>query len=747
MNTCSNYLDLVNLPISSVDGITPAKAKALAEGGFLTAYDLATYFPRRYVDRRYRSGISTASLGQDVLLLVKISEVRAKFQGKGREIIEAIAADETGTIKVVFFNQSWRKHQLKANIEVALYGKVEKFGRFLQMVNPIVDLIGDRTGRIVPIYPHSEKFGFRSDEMPKFIGKVLNYTAGLIDPLPRNMLQGLGLISRSKALRAIHQPQDPIDHKDARNRLAFDEFLRLQTHLVAKKVSLELAAGGISHNSNGVQYLTSMRIAPKASFSARSQGSYQPTLGDYSSDNLLVRFLSSLPFAPTQAQIRVIFEISNDMASRVPMHRLLQGDVGAGKTFVAVVAALIAVQSGYQVTIMAPTEVLADQHYIGISRLLSGLDVPNSGDGGLFGDKERPLSVGLLTNKVTASNRRRLLDELSKGECDILIGTHALLSEGVRFLNLGLIVVDEQHRFGVEQRAILKERSISSGSFEPDTLIMTATPIPRTAAMTIFGDLDYSVLDELPPGRSPIITKWAKNEEQLHGTWVRVRREVAQGRQCYVVCPLVEDSEKIMAKSATAIYEELSVGELSGLRLGLLHGQMATNDKALVMERFRNHEIDVLVATTVIEVGVDVANATVMVIMDAGRFGIAQIHQLRGRVGRGAHQSYCYLVQLGEVEETTISRLSACVDSSDGFVLAEADLELRGEGTLLNARQKGRSDLRIASLFRDRDLLNQARSVSRTIVGNDPTLSNYPALSAEIELFVGNDQGDFITRN
>ncbi len=758
MNKCSSLFELKGINVANQLGLAPAKAKALLESGFTDAFELVHFFPRRYVDRRHRTGISEAAIGEDALILGVVRGVKVRYMARGREIVEVSVGDDSGVMTVTFFNQAWRKRQLKPGLECALFGKMNEFRRNRQMVNPLVDLIGDRTGRIVPIYPMSEKYKFKSGVMGGFVTAALGVAGEISDPIPKIFTADLALIGRNDAYRLIHQPQDPQDAKAARSRLAFDELFRIQLHLVASKVRKEQQARGVSHQVGGfaarakVVAPSALRGEPTALGGSRprSDGTFQPALGLTSSQgdkDMVSKFLATLPFVPTAAQLRVVGEIALDMGSRVPMHRLLQGDVGSGKTLVAICAALFGIQSGYQAAIMAPTEVLAEQHYLAMGRLLEGIEIDQESTFGLFEDARRPLRVELLTNKVPLAKRRKLLDEVRAGEVDLMIGTHALLSEGVTFSRLGIAVIDEQHRFGVEQRSILRERALTEQDFEPDVLVMTATPIPRTAAMTVFGDLDYSVLDELPPGRTPIVTRWADDEEKLGKVFERLKREVAAGRQGYVVCPLVEDSEKVAAASATATFEELGATRLSGLRLGLLHGQMPTVQKGAVMEQFRRGEIDVLVATTVIEVGVDVPNATVMVILDASRFGIAQIHQLRGRVGRGTEKSWCYLVETAELEVSTAARLQACVASTDGFFLAERDLELRGEGTLLGARQKGSSDLRIASLARDRKLLLQAREVARAVVGADPSLGSFAELRQEMLAFLSVEDAEFLFRS
>jgi ATP-dependent DNA helicase RecG len=444
----------------------------------------------------------------------------------------------------------------------------------------------------------------------------------------------------------------------------------------------------------------------------------------------------------TSAQRRVLEEIAKDMSSALPMHRLLQGDVGSGKTMVALTAMLAARDGGHQSVLMAPTEVLAEQHLASLRRDVEGLSVI---DGTVLGG-ERPVSVQVLTGRVRAKDRQAVLDGLLTGSVDIVVGTHALLSEGVRFSSLGLIVIDEQHRFGVEQRAVLRDegRARSVAARDADLLVMTATPIPRTSAMVLFGDLDQSIIDEMPQGRLDIETQWARSDEEIALCWQRVRDEVATGRRAYVICPLVEGSEKVEATSAVEERTRLATHELRGLSVGLLHGQMKSQEKEDVMAQFRAGELDVLVATVVIEVGVDVPEASVIVIEDAWRFGLAQLHQLRGRVGRSDVQSYCYLLGTPPSDEGA-ERLQALVESNDGFALAEKDLEMRREGTLLGARQQGRSDLKLANLREDGELLVTARDFAASLVerGGD-ALSD---LIEELRLFVDDDEAAYLFRS
>jgi ATP-dependent DNA helicase RecG len=584
------------------------------------------------------------------------------------------------------------------------FGKMERFKGRPQMTNPVVDLVGDRTGKIVPIYQQSEKAGLATWELAAFIEEALLRAGPMADPLPEEWRDRLDVVDRTWAFRSIHNPESMAAAQAARRRLVVDELLRLQLALVMRKRAVERESKGIRHVVEG---------------------------------ELVRRFHGALPFPLTGAQQRAIAEIAGDLAGVHPMHRLLQGDVGSGKTLVAVTALLMAVQGGYQGAFMAPTEVLAEQHGLSVRHVLGGLTVPDEAT--LTGD--RPLRVELITNRTPAGERTRILAGLADGTVDLLIGTHALLEEKVGFRALGVIVIDEQHRFGVEQRAALRGKGD-----DPDVLVMTATPIPRTAAMTVYGDLDVTVLDEMPPGRSPVVTRWARGDLEEAEAYGRVSAEVATGRQAYVVCPLVEESEKVQAKAATVEFARLRDEVWPDLRLALLHGQMPSKEKEAVMASFRAGDLDVLVATTVIEVGVDVPNATVMIIEDADRFGMAQLHQLRGRVGRGADQSWCYLLGAATTPDSE-TRLKAIESSTDGFELAEIDLEIRGEGTVLGTRQKGQSDLKLASLRRDKEWVARAREVAFAIVDADPTLAGHEVLQEELRLLVEPEEAEFLFKS
>jgi ATP-dependent DNA helicase RecG len=695
---------LADIPVLRLNGVGPKKAEALTGMGIETVLDLLTHYPRRYLDRTRQAEITDLRIGDEVMVLATVKRVNSRRTRQRRALVEIDVFDGTSYLRCTFFNQPWRAGQLKVGTEAIFFGKVDRFQGRLRMTNPVVDLVGNRTGRILPIYPQSEKAGVDTWELADWVGEALDRAGEFADPLPEGWRDRLDLQDRTWAFNQAHAPETLKAAQVARRRLAFDELLRLQLTLVMRKRAVERAAKGIHHRVDG---------------------------------ELVPRFHAALPFPLTAAQQKAIAEIEADLGGPHPMHRLLQGDVGSGKTVVAVSALLVAVQGGYQGALMAPTEVLAEQHHFGVRDLLRDLTVGD--DATLMGD--RPVRVELLTNRTTAKERERLHAGLTEGSVDILIGTHALLTEDVGFKALGVVVIDEQHRFGVEQRAALRGKGD-----DPDVLVMTATPIPRTAAMTVYGDLDMTVLDELPPGRTPVRTEWARGPMEETAAWARVREEVAAGHQAYVVCPLIEDSEKIAARSATEEYERLRAEVFPDLRLGLLHGQMRAKEKEVVMSAFRSAELDVLVSTTVIEVGVDVPNATVMVIEDADRFGIAQLHQLRGRVGRGAAVSYCYLLGKGTTPEGE-ARLEAMERTSDGFELAEVDLELRGEGTILGTRQKGATDLKLASLRRDKDLVRAAREVAFDIVDRDPSLRAHADLADEVHLMIDEAEAEFLFKS
>ena len=715
------FPDLAEIDVGRLKGVGDKKRTSLASIEVDNLLDLLSFYPRRWVDRSNEAHIADLVPGEEALVLATVRSVVKRVTRNRRTMVNVNVGDGSGRMDVVFFNQPWRERQLREGLQIALFGKADVYRGGLQMANPVVDLIGDRTGRIVPIYPQSEKVQINTWEIAGWVEEALRRCRerGIADPVPPDILRRLGMLGRFEALSNIHLPDSIRDKEQARRRLAFDELLRVQLVLVLRKRAMEREQRGIAHDLGG---------------------------------DLVQRFHDALPYPLTGAQQRAIAEIEHDLAAPHPMHRLLQGDVGSGKTVVAVDTMMVAVQGRHQAALMAPTEVLAEQHAAGVRALLEGVSVPDPAN--LFGD--RPLRVELLTNRITGADRKDVLAGLAEGSVDIVIGTHALIQDAVDFASLGVVVVDEQHRFGVEQRAALRAKTV--GGAVPDMLVMTATPIPRTAAMTVYGDLDVSVLDELPPGRTPIVTKWAEGPLLEAEVWADVRGQVADGRQAYVVCPLIGESEKLEVASAEETFERLTLDELAGLRLGLLHGRLNAAEKEATMASFRAGDLDVLVATTVIEVGVDVPNATVMVILDADRFGIAQLHQLRGRVGRGVHASTCWLVtQQGDepvargpgagADSGGNPRVEALVASTDGFDLAEVDLDLRGEGTLMSTSQKGRSDLKLASLRRDRNLVELAREAAFEIVDADPELADHGVLADELALVFSESDEAFLTKS
>lgn len=712
--------DLSEIDVQRLKGVGEKKLKGLHKSDVHNLFDLMTHYPRRYIDRTNERRIDELLVGEEANVFVKVVSTSSRRIKGGRVMVNINVTDGTGNMELTFFNQAWRERQLGEGAEAVVFGKVGDFRGKRQMANPLVDLVGNKTGKIIPVYPQSEKAGLTSWDYVQFLAEAVRRTLpptgrGIVDPLPDWVLDRFDFVNRNAAIQGIHAPDSLEEAAAAKRRLIFEELFRMQLSLVLRKRALEATEQGLEHTVDGP---------------------------------LLDRFRANLPFPLTGAQVRAIGEIAADLVRPTPMHRLLQGDVGSGKTLVAVASMLAAVDGGHQAALMAPTEVLAEQHHSGIRRLLDGLTVPEPGS--LLG--QRPLKVELLANRVSTPERKRILSELLLGTTDLIIGTHALIQDSVMFSSLGVVVIDEQHRFGVEQRAALRAKTATDAL--PDVLVMTATPIPRTAAMTVYGDLDVSVLDELPPGRTPIKTHWIQAAGSLEGDappldleamWEDIRTAVSEGRQIYVVCPLIDESEKIEVASAETIFERLHLVELSGLRLGLLHGRLKPDEKDATMDAFRSGDLDVLVATTVIEVGVDVPNATGMVILDADRFGIAQLHQLRGRVGRGQHASTCWLVGEANTPDGE-ARLEALVASTDGFELAEVDLDLRGEGTILGERQKGQNDLKLASLRTDRAVVESARSTAIELLDADPGLAKHPGLAGELELFLDPEEAEFLLK-
>ena len=702
------------IPVIDLKQVGPKLADRLAMMEIVTVLDLLTHYPRRYHDRRNTQEISALAIGEEATVYGAVKKVSGRRTRQGRSLVEVEIFDETSYLRCTFFNQPWREKQLSVGTEAAFFGRVEQYRGRRQMTNPVVDVIaepglpGADTGVLVPIYPASGKADVLTWQIRKAVGEALDRSEarGFDDPLDSATLDRLELVDRTTAMQHVHRPPTTEAMHAARRRLTFDEFLRMQVGLVARKRALEREGRGVEHVVDGP---------------------------------LVDAFHAQLPFPLTTGQTTAIVEIARDLAAPAPMHRLLQGEVGSGKTVVALTALLMSVQGGHQGALMAPTEVLAEQHYLTVRELIGALAVPETGS--LLG--ERPVRVELLTNRTSAAERRRLADGLRDGAVDLLVGTHALIYEGVEFADLGVAVIDEQHRFGVEQRDLLRSKGSPAeggdGDRTPDVLVMTATPIPRTAAMLIYGDLDRSELRELPKGRRKIATR-VVGPSDLERTEVyeRVRAEVGAGRQAFVVCPLVEGSPKLEAKAATEEFVRLQHEDLAGLRLGLLHGQMPSAEKEATMAAFRDGGLDVLVATTVIEVGVDVPNATVMVVEDADRFGLLQLHQLRGRIGRGAHASVCFLLADPRTADGA-ARMEAMHKSSDGFELAERDLEIRGSGEVFGERQSGWTDLKLGRLPRDEPIVIAARRVAESVLDADPDLTAQPRLRAEVEDILGDD--------
>lgn len=710
----------LNSPLKGVPGITPSLAQAFSRMGVKTIRDMLHHYPFRYDDFSKRTTIGDVRPGEIATIIASITDVKAFTMRNGSTGVNVQLEDETGILKLVFFGQRWLLRQLQPEMSIMVSGKVELFGGMRQMSSPdwqpyqplsAEELI--HVGRLVPVHPLTKGLAERSARTTiKHI--VDTYADQIADPLPDKVRQRAGVIDLASAIKHIHFPQTNDDVVAARTRLGFDEFLTIQLGVLQRKIHWQGEPG-----------------YPMP---------YNPDAHD--------ALLSALPFALTNAQNRALGEIFADIQAPIPMARLLQGDVGSGKTAVAAATALQAVANGYQAAIMAPTEILAEQHYRGLSNLLGPISVRRASQWqesidddrrtrlaeiqqllGMDPNQSDGVRIALLTGSLGAKDRRRVLEGVARGEVDLIIGTHALISEGVQYLRLGLVVVDEQHRFGVEQRQRLKDKG-----HNPHMLVMTATPIPRTLTMTIYGDLDTSVLDELPPGRQEIATKRITNSDRPKA-YAHIRKQIAAGRQAFVICPLVEESDKSDLPSAEEMYEKLQHEVFPDLRVSLIHGKMSAKDKDAIMVAFRNHEADILVATAVIEVGIDIPNASTIMIEGADRFGLAQLHQFRGRVGRGAYKSYCILVSDRD-NEATNKRLDAMVASRDGFVLAEKDLEIRGPGEFFGTRQSGMPDLKIAQLT-DTRLLQAAQLEARTILREDPELSHiaHVLLRTQVEDF------------
>ena len=702
----------VDAPIDQLRGVSAKVAEGLARLEIETVRDFLYLFPRRHEDYSKVVRIAEIVAGQECTVVARVSESRVVSQGaRGRrQDTEAVLEDDTGRVRAIWFNQRYVAKTLPPGRRVAISGKAGAYRGQLSFESPSVepyegDQAGIHTGRLVPMHPLTA--GINARKMRELTWEALkNWLGSVEETLPPD-IEGTeflaGLAPLRESIFQAHFPDDEEAWRLARSRLAFDELLTLQLAV-------------LSHRRDSQGEVRGVAVDPSVD-----------VVGD---------FLQSLPFDLTEAQSRCISEILGDMKRGAPpMHRLLQGEVGSGKTVVALAGLLSAVAAGFQGALMAPTEVLAEQHFRSTSRLLEGLPRAVQEEN-LFSVRlkglDRPLSVGLLTGSVRARVKRMLTAMAADGSLDLIIGTQALIQEGVSLPNLALAVADEQHRFGVLQRTALRER----GGQNPHTLVMSATPIPRTLSMTLYGDLDISTIDQLPAGRQQVQTRLVP-EERLRDAYDFVRKQVTEGRQAFVVCPLVEESASIEAKAATEEYERLSGEVFPDLRVGLLHGRMHARDKDAILRRFSDGGLDVLVTTAVVEVGIDVPNATIMLIEGAERFGLAQLHQFRGRVGRGEHRSYCLLLPSGVQTTNARERLSALTRTHDGFELAEIDLELRGAGDFFGTRQSGLPSLRMAQ-FSDRGLLERARSLAERIIDKDPHLTDaeHSALSGQVARFV-----------
>jgi len=681
--------------LTYLPGVGPKSAEKLAKLGLLTVRDMLYYYPRDHLDYARQVTIRELKAGETVTLIgtVKSCSCFTSPRNSKLTIVELVIRDSTGQMKISRFfagtrysNRGWQEQQKRqypvgAAIAASGFVKETKFGMTLE--DPDLEILGQAddeidsltVGRIVPIYPLTEGVG--ADLVRRTMTTALGAVDRLQEALPKGLRDEYGLIGLAEAISHIHFPPDSDALEAARRRLVFDEFFYLQLGLLNRR---------------------------------KTQQKVQASAVVASTGKLIDDFYKQLPFELTNAQNRVVNDILNDLQKPVPMNRLVQGDVGSGKTVVAVIALLAAIQSGYQGALMAPTEVLSEQHYRKLVGWFNLLHLP----------------VELLTGSTKAAKRREIHAQLETGELPLLVGTHALIQDTVNFHRLGLVVIDEQHRFGVQQRAKLQQKGE-----HPHVLTMTATPIPRTLALTLHGDLDVSQIDELPPGRKAIQTTVLAGRERLKA-YELMRREVAQGRQIYVVLPLVEESEKLDLKSAIDEHQELQEKVFPEFKVGLLHGRMSSAEKDESITQFRDNQTQILVSTTVVEVGVDVPNASVMLIEHADRFGLSQLHQLRGRVGRGSAQSFCLLMSSSKTE-TARQRLKVLEQSQDGFFISEMDMRFRGPGAVLGTRQSGLPDFALASLVDDQEVLELARSAAERTIEKDPTLEKWAVMKAELD--------------
>lgn len=670
--------------VQFIKGVGPRRAKALSRLGIDTIEDLLYYFPRDYEDRRNIKKIKFIKPGQKVTVKGNVVRIEEQKVRKGLSILRVTFSDNTDVINGVWFNQSYRKKQFKKGDNYIISGQVNKTSwrkyNKKEINNPVYEEIksDDRqihTGRVVPIY--SLTGGVKQKRLRKIIYNVLaKYLDYKNDLLPGKIKKKYKLLDIKKSIAGLHFPQDRKHYIQARKRIAFEELFLLQLKILEHRGEI-VNQQGIKHESR---------------------------------DEIIKKFTKLLPFELTSAQKRVWQEIKEDMESSIPMQRLLQGDVGSGKTAVAALALIETVSNGNQGVFMAPTEILAEQHYLNLKELLSPLGI----------------NVILLVGGLKDKQKGKIKNKIANNEVDLIIGTHTLFQESVEYHRLGLIVVDEQHRFGVNQRHKLFNKGNT-----PDMLVMTATPIPRSLALTLYGDLDLSIIDELPPGRSKVITTWRKKNAR-NGIYKFVREKLDEGRQAFVVCPLIEPSEEINSVSAEKMKEDLENNYLQGYNIDILHSKINQDKKKRVMDRFREGEINVLVSTTVVEVGVDIPNASIMIIEDAVNFGLAQLHQLRGRVGRGEYQSYCVLIANPTTEES-YRRLKVLTETGDGFKIAEEDLKIRGPGEFFGTKQHGLPDLKVANILKDSKLLDSARIEAQEFIEQSNWQEEYPLLAGRLK--------------
>ena len=653
--------------IQYLKGVGPNRIKLLNNIGIFNIEDLITYFPRNYEDRQAVKSIYEVIDGEEIAVKGKVmsrmSEIRVR---RNLTIYSIMVSDDTSMCKLIWYNQPYLKSKFEIGNTYVFFGKVSKKFNKIEILNPVYDNEENKknTGKIIPIYPLT--YNLSQNVLRGIIESALNLMDNsLIESMPKRILENEKLCDINYAIKQIHFPNTLKDFEKARERLAFEELLIMQLGLLKIKT-------GVVSQKNGIQFSKEVKMSD---------------------------VINKLPFRLTGAQLRVLEEIDNDIESNKIMNRLLQGDVGSGKTIVAIIALYKVVKSGYQGTIMAPTSILAYQHYEAFNNILAEFDI----------------RCDIITSSVSKKEKELKLEKLKKGEIDILIGTHALIEENVVFKNLGLVITDEQHRFGVRQRKLLSNKGEN-----PDVLIMTATPIPRTLALILYGDLDISIIDELPPNRKKIETFAAtRNMEDRINQFVK--NQITEGRQIYIVCPLVEESEEIEAKSVLEIFEKYKNEIFNEYKVEYLHGKMRPKEKDKIMQEFKDGNIDILVATTVIEVGINVPNASVMIIQNAERFGLAQLHQLRGRVGRGKYKSFCIL-RYDSNSKLVKERMNVMCTSDDGFVISEKDLELRGPGEFFGTRQHGIPEFKIANLFTDINILKRANDCAVKIIKEDPNL-------------------------